>query len=129
MIEADALIFHFNTLMEAVQPEGNTDFSDLLPKIESICTNLGVPVIAKEVGWGIDYKTAKRLVDVGWHASMSLALAALHGQRSRLTVTMEFTKQSRIHSKVGNADDILSREHCQFDIDAAHRIRRSRKWH
>lgn len=65
MIEADALIFHFNTLMEAVQPEGNTDFSDLLPKIESICTNLGVPVIAKEVGWGIDYKTAKRLVDVG----------------------------------------------------------------
>lgn len=65
MIEADALIFHFNTLMEAVQPEGNTDFSGLLPKLEKICANLGVPVIAKEVGWGIDYKTAKRLADAG----------------------------------------------------------------
>jgi isopentenyl-diphosphate delta-isomerase len=65
MIEADALILHFNSLMEAVQPEGDTDFSNLLPKIEQICSNLGVPVIAKEVGWGIDARTAKRLVDVG----------------------------------------------------------------
>ena len=65
MIEADALILHFNSLMEAVQPEGDTNFSNLLPQIELICTKVGVPVIAKEVGWGIDARTAKRLVDVG----------------------------------------------------------------
>lgn len=65
MIEADALILHLNSLMEAVQPEGDTDFSALLPKIEEICAKLEVPVIAKEVGWGIDSKTAKKLVDVG----------------------------------------------------------------
>lgn len=65
MIEADALILHFNSLMEAVQLEGDTDFSNLLPKIEQICSKLSVPVIAKEVGWGIDARTAKRLVDVG----------------------------------------------------------------
>ena len=65
MIEADALILHFNSLMEAVQPEGDTDFSNLLPKIEQICVKLNVPVIAKEVGWGINARTAKRLIDAG----------------------------------------------------------------
>jgi isopentenyl-diphosphate delta-isomerase len=65
MIEADALILHLNPLQEAVQPEGNTDFSGLLKKIEQVCRALDVPVIAKEVGNGIGGRTAKRLVDAG----------------------------------------------------------------
>ncbi len=52
MIEADALILHFNTLQEAVQPEGETRFFGLLNKIEAVCQHIQVPVIAKEVGWG-----------------------------------------------------------------------------
>src|SRR5690606_17617081 len=46
MIEADALILHFNVLQEAVQPEGDTDFAGLLSKVEAVCTKLPVPVIA-----------------------------------------------------------------------------------
>lgn len=65
MIEADALILHFNALQEAVQPEGDGDFSNLLPKIESICSGLEVPVIAKEVGWGFSEQAARHLADVG----------------------------------------------------------------
>jgi isopentenyl-diphosphate delta-isomerase len=65
MIAADALILHFNALQEAVQPEGDGDFSGLLAKIESICRHLSVPVIAKEVGWGFSREDARRLVDVG----------------------------------------------------------------
>lgn len=68
MIEADALILHLNALQEAVQPEGDTRFSGLINKIEEICTHLPVPVIAKEVGWGISGSTAKRLVNAGVHA-------------------------------------------------------------
>ncbi len=34
MVEADALILHLNPLQEALQPEGNTRFAGLLPKIE-----------------------------------------------------------------------------------------------
>ena len=34
-------------------------------KIEEICKKLEVPVIAKEVGWGISERTAKRLADCG----------------------------------------------------------------
>ncbi len=52
MVEADALILHFNPLQEAVQPEGDTNFSGLLAKVEAICRALPVPIIAKEVGWG-----------------------------------------------------------------------------
>jgi isopentenyl-diphosphate delta-isomerase len=65
MIEADALILHFNALQEAVQPEGNTNFKGLLLKIEQVCRSLPVPVIAKEVGWGFSEDTVHRLLEAG----------------------------------------------------------------
>ncbi|NJM05838.1 type 2 isopentenyl-diphosphate Delta-isomerase [Candidatus Gracilibacteria bacterium] len=65
MIEADALILHFNPLQEAVQPEGNVNFKGLLQKIEQLCRVLEVPVIAKEVGNGIGAQDARRLYEVG----------------------------------------------------------------
>jgi isopentenyl-diphosphate Delta-isomerase len=65
MIEADALILHLNPLQEAVQPEGDTRFSGLAKKIEAVCRSLPVPVIAKEVGWGISEKTARLLAETG----------------------------------------------------------------
>jgi isopentenyl-diphosphate Delta-isomerase len=68
MIEADALIFHFNPLQEAVQDGGDTNFAGLAKKIEEICKKLEVPVIAKEVGWGISERTAKILADCGVQA-------------------------------------------------------------
>ena len=68
MIEADALIFHFNPLQEAVQDAGDTNFAGLAKKIEEICKKLEVPVIAKEVGWGISERTAKILADCGVQA-------------------------------------------------------------
>lgn len=65
MVEADALYLHLNALQEAVQPEGDTDFSTLLSKIEVVCRVLEVPVIVKEVGWGISGETARQLVNAG----------------------------------------------------------------
>jgi isopentenyl-diphosphate delta-isomerase len=65
MIEADALILHLNALQEAVQPEGDTDFQGLALKIERVCRALDVPVIAKEVGWGISGRAARLLWDAG----------------------------------------------------------------
>ena len=65
MVEADALYLHLNSLQEAVQPEGDTNFAGLLKKIEVVCKTLDVPVIAKEVGWGISGNTARMLVDAG----------------------------------------------------------------
>ncbi len=65
MIEADALYLHLNPVQEAVQEGGDTDFSGLASTIEDVCKRVGVPVVAKEVGWGISERTAKLLMDCG----------------------------------------------------------------
>lgn len=65
MIEADALFLHLNSLQEALQPEGDTHFSGLLKKIEQVCKVLPVPVVVKEVGWGISAQAARSLAAAG----------------------------------------------------------------
>ncbi len=65
MISADALILHLNPLQEAVQDGGDTNFSGLAKNIEKVCRRLDIPVIVKEVGWGISERTAKILGDCG----------------------------------------------------------------
>lgn len=65
LTESNALVLHLNSIQEVIQTEGNTNFKSLLGKIEQLCNTLGVPIGVKEVGWGIDGVTAKRLVDVG----------------------------------------------------------------
>ena len=65
MIDADGLILHLNALQEAVQPEGETDFSQLAQKISQVCQVVNVPVIIKEVGWGISSRTARLLSAAG----------------------------------------------------------------
>jgi isopentenyl-diphosphate Delta-isomerase len=65
MVEADALILHLNPLQEAVQAEGDVNWRGLVRKIEQVCRALPVPVVAKEVGWGISAQTARLLVEAG----------------------------------------------------------------
>lgn len=64
-LEADALILHLNPLQEALMENGNTNFKDLLKRIGQVCRELPVPVVAKEVGWGINSGTARRLIEAG----------------------------------------------------------------
>jgi len=65
MIGADALVFHLNPLQEAIQPEGQTDFSGLVARMAAVAAELEVPVIAKEVGCGISGATARALAAAG----------------------------------------------------------------
>ncbi len=65
MLGADALILHLNAVQEAVQPEGDSNFSGLLKKIEAVCRVLPVPVIGKEVGWGMSEQAARQLASAG----------------------------------------------------------------
>jgi isopentenyl-diphosphate delta-isomerase len=64
-VEADALILHLNSLQEAVMTDGNTNFSGLAERIAQVCDSLDVPVIVKEVGWGISKMTAELLHQAG----------------------------------------------------------------
>ncbi|WP_411344017.1 type 2 isopentenyl-diphosphate Delta-isomerase [Paenibacillus sp. WLX1005] len=65
LAEASALVLHLNTLQEVFQPEGNVNFAGLLSRMEQVASELDVPVGVKEVGWGIDGETARRLADAG----------------------------------------------------------------
>jgi isopentenyl-diphosphate delta-isomerase len=68
LVEADALILHLNPLQEALQVDGDTGWRGLLDKIGTVCHRLDVPVVAKEVGWGISAPLARRLMEVGVEA-------------------------------------------------------------
>ncbi|MBU5594737.1 type 2 isopentenyl-diphosphate Delta-isomerase [Amphibacillus sp. MSJ-3] len=65
LTEASALVLHLNTIQEVIQTNGDTNFEKLLPKIEQLAKTLDVPLGIKEVGWGIDGKSAQRLANVG----------------------------------------------------------------
>ena len=65
MIGADALILHLNPLQEAVQAGGDTNFKELAGRIEEVRKKVGVPLVVKEVGWGISAETAKLLARCG----------------------------------------------------------------
>jgi isopentenyl-diphosphate Delta-isomerase len=51
--DADALVVHLNAVQEAIQPGGDTDFSGVAAAISALCERLPVPVIVKEVGFGL----------------------------------------------------------------------------
>jgi isopentenyl-diphosphate delta-isomerase len=65
MIQADALILHLNPIQEALQSEGNTDWKGLRGKIERVVRQIDVPVIVKEVGWGISGELAAIFAGMG----------------------------------------------------------------
>jgi isopentenyl-diphosphate delta-isomerase len=65
MIEADAMVIHVNPLQELLQKEGETDFKGLLKRLRSMVNKLNVPVIVKEVGAGISYEAALKLLESG----------------------------------------------------------------
>ncbi|MGY3766447.1 type 2 isopentenyl-diphosphate Delta-isomerase [Vagococcus vulneris] len=65
LLEADALQIHLNIPQEIVMPEGDRDFSGWLKNVEKITKELSVPVIVKEVGFGMSQKTIQQLLNVG----------------------------------------------------------------
>ncbi len=65
MVDANALVVHINPIQEVIQPEGDRNFSNLLPKLAKIIEKLKVPVIAKEVGFGLSGDVVSRLYNIG----------------------------------------------------------------
>lgn len=98
MIGADALMLHLNPLQEALQPDGNTNFAGLLDKIAAICHGLEVPVVVKEVGWGISAAVAKQLAEVGVAAidvagAGGTSWSAVESYRSEDSLQLRVTEQ------------------------------------
>ncbi len=67
-IEADALIVHLNPMQEAFQVNGDHNWIGVIHAIEKLKLHVNVPIIVKEVGFGISSSMAKRLLEAGVNA-------------------------------------------------------------
>jgi isopentenyl-diphosphate Delta-isomerase len=68
MIEADALFIHINPLQEACQNGGDTNFIGMLKAISTVASALdkqGIPVVVREVGFGLSTEAVAALIDCG----------------------------------------------------------------
>lgn len=64
-VNATALIVHLNLLQEFLQIEGKANFKGLKTKIEKFTRETSLPLIIKEVGFGIGKNPAKELLELG----------------------------------------------------------------
>ena len=76
MLKADALAIHFNAAQEAVQPEGEANFTRVLQVLQQLSKEVSTPIIAKETGAGLNRDTAQLLLNTGVKA---LDVAGLGG--------------------------------------------------
>ncbi|MGG1675125.1 type 2 isopentenyl-diphosphate Delta-isomerase [Neobacillus sp. NRS-1170] len=65
MIEANAIQIHLNVIQELTMPEGDRDFTGALKRIEAIVKSVQVPVVVKEVGFGMSMETVRFLKSIG----------------------------------------------------------------
>ncbi len=66
ILDADALAVHLNPAQEAIQPEGDTRFSEtIVDRLVDILDKSPVPIIIKEVGNGLSMETVKILAGLG----------------------------------------------------------------
>ena len=65
MIQADGLVLYLNPLQKIIQMSPQVDFRDLIGKISKVCKEVHVPVIVKEVGFGLSPSAAVLLREAG----------------------------------------------------------------
>lgn len=65
LLEADAMQIHVNPVQEIAMPEGARDLSSWRSSLEQMVAASPVPVIVKEVGFGLSRETLVLLCDLG----------------------------------------------------------------
>src|SRR4051794_40400720 len=66
LLGADGLTIHLNPVQEAMQPEGEPEFSGVVTGIAAVVAHLApLPVLVKEVGFGMDAADVALLRDAG----------------------------------------------------------------
>jgi len=65
MVEADGLQIHLNVPQELAMGEGDRDFRGILENVSRIGMGVSVPVVVKEVGFGLSRDVVLRLYDAG----------------------------------------------------------------
>jgi isopentenyl-diphosphate delta-isomerase len=97
MIGAQGLQIHLNAAQELIMTEGDRDLSGYLDNIRNIAQSIQVPVIIKEVGFGIAYEevrklsgTGIRIIDAGGAGGTNFM--AIEAARKHLTLSPELAQ-------------------------------------
>ena len=94
MIDAAALQIHLNVPQELAMKEGDCRFRGTLQRIKAIAAAAAIPVIVKEVGFGIAREQARLLIEAG-AAAIDVSgrggtnFLAIEGRRSRRRLSPE----------------------------------------
>lgn len=67
-MQANALQVHLNTCQELIMPEGDRKFQNVYANLKMISKHIEVPLIVKEVGFGMSYETIEELEQLGAYA-------------------------------------------------------------
>ncbi|CAM4247065.1 type 2 isopentenyl-diphosphate Delta-isomerase [Jeotgalicoccus halotolerans] len=65
LIDANALQIHINAAQELIMPEGDRQFKNWKQNIQQIINTVDIPVIVKEVGFGMSRETISSLLELG----------------------------------------------------------------
>lgn len=65
LIDADAIQIHVNAAQELIMPEGDREFKTWKQNIAKIVHTTNIPVIVKEVGFGMNRETIRSLIELG----------------------------------------------------------------
>lgn len=91
MIQADALQVHVNRAQEVMMSEGERDFRSWQQNIREITEAVNVPVIVKEVGFGMSYKTLRTCIGLG------VSAVDVSGRGGTDFITIENARANRQH--------------------------------
>lgn len=65
LLQANALQIHVNAVQEAIMPEGDKDYRGWLSSLKTIREGITIPLIVKEVGFGMAKPTLSQLKHIG----------------------------------------------------------------
>lgn len=64
MIKANAISIHINIIQELVMSEGDRDFTKWQQNIKNIAASINIPIVVKEVGFGMSKETILKLKEL-----------------------------------------------------------------
>lgn len=65
ILDCDIFQLHLNPIQELIMEEGDREFKGIYDNIREIKENIDIPIIVKEVGYGLRREDAKKLYDIG----------------------------------------------------------------
>ena len=97
MVEADVMAIHFNALHELVQQNGDTDYTHFWKNFRQIRESVSLPIIAKEVGTGLNHQLISKLENNGFDGfdvggSGGTSFAAIESKR-KINHTDKFSRK------------------------------------